>query len=86
MKKRTALILAAAAIIALPGCFTITGSIDIPGGQGKAPIGTIGFSHTWPQTFTQPVITGVTIKGEPTVVTPATIKAEDIEAPLPKAP
>lgn len=81
MKRLTLLLATTAAALSLSSCLTITGSIDIPGGDGKSPIGTIAFSHTWPQAITTPVITGVTIKGETLPITPAAIKADPIETP-----
>ena len=85
MKRLTLLLATTAAALSLSSCEnfrgTITGSIDIPGGDGKSPVGTIAFSHTWPQAITTPVITGVTIKGETLPITPAAIKADPIEPP-----
>lgn len=48
MKQTTALLLALAAVAALPGCVTFTVDYDIPDPTGgKAPVGHIGISHTW---------------------------------------
>ena len=86
MKKASLIILAVAAL-AMTACetpFTLSGTINIPGGDGNAPIGTIGFSHTWPRNLTTPKITSVEIKGEPIVLPESDPLPMEPEPPLPQ--